>query len=127
MINERDRFRRTWVAGVLPCQHLLNALSYKRAEIGITDGFVFRPNRAAVAALFKTAAIVARCGLASVTRLSHVVYWQHFDCPRCRARCQQKATEADETARRKCAVFRDRAMRQAWREFGVHRCFRGRM
>ena len=65
------------IAGVLPCQHLLNALSYKRAEIRVGNGFVFRPNRTAVARLFQTAAIVARCGLASVTRLSHIVYWQH--------------------------------------------------
>jgi len=54
---------------------LLNALSYKRAEIRVGNGFVFRPNRAAVARFFQTAAIVARCGFASVARLSHVVYW----------------------------------------------------
>ena len=51
-------------------QHLLNALSYKRAEIRVGNGFVFRPNRCSGRPTFPDSRYRLR---AAVLRASHVL------------------------------------------------------
>lgn len=58
---------------------LSDALAQQRAKIGITDGFVFGPDRAAGAGLFEAAAVVSGGGGAGVAGFSHVVHRQVFD------------------------------------------------